>query len=149
MEQFELKKIKNLLDVNLMDLVTESKKEGFRFLERLINDYKNGTNNFSKSGEVLYGVFNKEGLLIAIGGINKDPFSTNKRTGRLRRFYVSKEYRRMGVGRSLVTRILKDASENYEIIVLYTDTEDANKFYTSVGFIKDNSVSKSTHSLNL
>ena len=72
MEQFELKKIKNLLDVNLMDLVTESKKEGFRFLERLINDYKNGTNNFSKSGEVLYGVFNKEGLLIAIGGINKD-----------------------------------------------------------------------------
>jgi len=149
MEQFELKKIKNLLDVNLMDLVTESKKEGFRFLERLINDYKNGTNNFSKSGEVLYGVFNKEGLLIAIGGINKDPFSTNKRTGRLRRFYVSKEYRRMGVGRSLVTRILKDASENYEIIVLYTDTEDANKFYTSLGFIKDNSVSKSTHSLNL
>ena len=149
MEQFELKKIKNLLDVNLTDLVTESKKEGFRFLERLINDYKIGTNNFSKSGEFLYGVFNKEGLLIAIGGINEDPFSTNEQIGRLRRFYVSKDYRRKGVGRSLVTRILKDASKHYEIIVLYTDTEHADMFYSSLGFIKDNSFSKSTHSLKL
>ncbi|MED4619596.1 GNAT family N-acetyltransferase [Priestia megaterium] len=149
MEQFELKQIKDLLDVNLTDLVTESKKEGFRFLERLINDYKNGTNNFSRSGEFLYGVFNKEGLLIAIGGINKDPFSTNKRIGRLRRFYVSKDYRRIGVGRSLVTRILKDTSEHYESIVLYTDTEHADKFYTWLGFIKDNNSLKSTHFLKL
>jgi N-acetylglutamate synthase-like GNAT family acetyltransferase len=149
MEQFELRQIKNLLDINCTELIMESKKEGFRFLKRLINDYKNGTNTFNKPGEFLYGVFNKKGLLIAIGGINKDPFSTNKQIGRLRRFYVSKDYRRKGVGRSLVTRILKDASEHYEIIVLYTDTEHANKFYTSLGFIKDNSVLKSTHYLNL
>lgn len=149
MKQFELKRVKDLLSIDLTNLIIESKKEGFLFLERLINDYKNGTNTFSKPGEFLYGVFNQEGSVIAIGGINKDPFSTNERIGRLRRFYVSKGYRRKGVGKSLVTRILKDASEHYEIIVLYTDTEDANKFYNSLGFIKDNSVSKSTHSLNL
>ncbi|MDP1442176.1 GNAT family N-acetyltransferase [Priestia megaterium] len=149
MKQFELKRVKDLLNIDLTNLIIESKKEGFLFLERLINDYKNGTNIFSKPGEFLYGVFNQEGSVIAIGGINKDPFSPNERIGRLRRFYVSRDYRRKGVGRSLVTRILKDASEHYEIIVLYTDTEHANKFYTSLGFIKDNSVSKSTHSLNL
>ena len=149
MKQFELKRVKDLLNLDLTSLLTESQKEGFLFLERLINDYKNRTNTFSKPGEFLYGVFNQEGLIIAIGGINKDPFSTNERIGRLRRFYVSKDYRRIGVGRSLVTRILKDSSEHYENIVLYTDTEHANKFYTSLGFIKDNSISKSTHSLNL
>ncbi|MBU8691024.1 GNAT family N-acetyltransferase [Priestia megaterium] len=149
MKQFELKRIKDLLNIDLTNLITESKKEGFLFLERLANDYKNGTNTFSRPGECLYGVFNQEDILIAIGGINKDPFSTNKQIGRLRRFYVSKDYRRKGIGRSLVTRILKDASEHYERIVLYTDTEHADMFYSSLGFIKDNSFSKSTHSLNL
>lgn len=149
MKQFELKRVKDLLNIDLTSLLTESQKEGFLFLERLINDYKNGTNTFSKSGEFLYGVFNQEGLIIAIGGINKDPFSTNERIGRLRRFYVSKDYRRIGVGRSLVTRILKDSSEHYEGIVLYTDTEHADKFYTSLGFIKDSNSLKSTHSLKL
>src|SRR4051812_9495841 len=119
MKQFELKRLKDLLNIDLTNLIIESKKEGFLFLERLINDYKNGTNTFSKPGEFLYGVFNQEGSVIAIGGINKDPFSTNKQIGRLRRFYVSKDYRRKGIGRSLVTRILKDASEHYERIVLY------------------------------
>ncbi|KQU24336.1 GNAT family acetyltransferase [Bacillus sp. Leaf75] len=149
MKQFELKRVKDLLNLDLTSLLTESQKEGFLFLERLINDYKNGTNTFSKPGEFLYGVFNQEGLIIAIGGINKDPFSTNERIGRLRRFYVSKDYRRIGVGRSLVTRILKDSSEHYENIVLYTDTEHADKFYTSLGFIKDSNSLKSTHSLKL
>lgn len=149
MEQFELKEIKNLLDVNLMDLVTESKKEGFRFLERLINDYKNGTNNFSRSGESLYGVFNKEGLLIAIAGINKDPFSNEGEIGRLRRFYVSKDYRRNGLGRRLVNKIINDARKHYKILVLYTDTKQADKFYTSMGFLNENRFSKSTHFLKL
>ncbi|MBE5101653.1 MULTISPECIES: GNAT family N-acetyltransferase [Priestia] len=149
MKQFELKRVKDLLNIDLANLIIESKKEGFLFLERLIKDYKSGTNTFSKPGEFLYGVFNQEGSVIAIGGINKDPFSTNERIGRLRRFYVSKGYRRKGVGKSLVTRILKDASEHYEHIVLYTDTEHADMFYSSLGFIKDNSFSKSTHSLNL
>ncbi|OZT10755.1 GNAT family N-acetyltransferase [Priestia aryabhattai] len=149
MQQFELRLVKDLLNIDLANLIIESKNEGFLFLERLINDYRNGTNTFNKPGEFLYGVFNQEGSVIAIGGINKDPFSTNERIGRLRRFYVSKYFRRKGVGRSLVTRILKDASQHYETIVLYTDTEQANKFYTSLGFIKDKRISKSTHSLNL
>jgi len=149
MKQFEVKQIKKLLDIDLTELISESRKEGFLFLERLINDYKSGINTFNKSGEFLYGVFSQEGLLIAIGGINQDPFSANERIGRLRRFYVSKGYRRKGIGRNLVTRIINDANEHYKIIVLYTDTKQADKFYTSLGFINDNRFLKSTHFLKL
>lgn len=48
MEKFEVRQINNLLDFDLTNLVKESKEDGFRFLERLVKDYKNGTNNFSK-----------------------------------------------------------------------------------------------------
>jgi hypothetical protein len=61
MVEFEVKQIIYLFCVDLTHLVKESKEEGFRFLERLVSDYKNGTNNFNKPGEFLYGMFNKEG----------------------------------------------------------------------------------------
>lgn len=60
MEEFKVKQLKSLVNIDLTHLVKESKNEGFRFLERLVNDYKNGTNNFNKPGESLYGLFNKK-----------------------------------------------------------------------------------------
>lgn len=71
MERFEIRQIKNPLDAGLAHLVEASKKEGFRFLQRLIDDYNKGTNRFNKPGEILYGVFKADGTLIAIGGLNK------------------------------------------------------------------------------
>jgi hypothetical protein len=64
---FFVKQVTNLIDFDLIRLVDESKKEGFRFLERLVDEYKNGTNTFKQPGEVLYGVFDKIGAPIAIG----------------------------------------------------------------------------------
>jgi GNAT superfamily N-acetyltransferase len=149
MEGLEVKQIKNLFQVDLSNLVNECKEEGFRFLERLVNDYKNGTNNFDKPGEVLYGIFDEEGVLIAIGGLNIDPFSNEQKIGRLRRFYVSKNYRRIGLGGILLKKIIFDAKNYYNILVLHTDTEQADKFYTSLGFTKENTYPNSTHCLNL
>ncbi|MGA5691643.1 GNAT family N-acetyltransferase [Cytobacillus pseudoceanisediminis] len=97
------------------------------FLERLVNDYENGTNNFNKPGESLYGLYNKEGVLIAIGGLNIDPFSNDEKVGRLRRFYVSKDYRRNGLGRLLLTQIINDAKHFYKVLVLHTDTDQGDK----------------------
>jgi len=56
------------LNFELDRLVKQSKEEGFRFVERLINDYKNGSNTFNHFGEGLFGVFNEERVLVAIGG---------------------------------------------------------------------------------
>lgn len=149
MEKFKVELIKNLFSVHSIHLVEESKNEGFRFLERLVNDYKDGTNNFNKPGELLYGVFNTEGLLVAIGGLNIDPFSNVEKIGRLRRFYVSKDYRRKGIGRFLLNQIIYDAKKHYKILVLHTDTEQADTFYTSFGFSKKNRFPNSTHCLEL
>ena len=149
MEEFKVKQLKSLFYIDLTHFVKESKEEGFRFLERLVNDYENGTNNFNKPGESLYGLFNKEGVLVAIGGLNIDPFSDDEKVGRLRRFYVIKAYRRNGLGRILLTQIIDDAKLFYKVLVLHTDTEQGDKFYTSLGFSKENIYPKSTHYLSL
>lgn len=140
-----VKHINNLLNFNLDSLVKQSKEDGFRFVERLINDYKIGSNTFNHFGEGLFGVFNEEGVIVAIGGLNKDPFSNEQYIGRLRRFYVDKEYRRNGVGSLLVKKIIEEAKRYYKILVLHTDTEQADKFYSSIGFTKGNLYPHSSH----
>ncbi|MFE6169578.1 GNAT family N-acetyltransferase [Viridibacillus arvi] len=145
MEKYEIKQINNLLNFDIDSLVKQSKADGFRFVERLVNNYKNGSNTFNHIGEGLFGVFNEEGVLVAIGGLNKDPFSNEQSIGRLRRFYVCKAYRRKGIGSLLVKRIIDEAKKYYKIIVLHTDTEQADKFYSSIGFSKKTLYPNSSH----
>ncbi|HAM81981.1 GNAT family N-acetyltransferase [Ornithinibacillus bavariensis] len=145
MRKYEVKRIHNLLNFDLDSLVKQSREEGFCFVERLVNDYKNGSNTFNDFGEGLFGVFNDDNVLVAIGGLNKDPFSYGQNIGRLRRFYVSKAYRRNGIGSLLVKEIINEAKRYYKILVLYTDTEQADKFYTLIGFSKENIYSNSSH----
>ncbi|WP_100407691.1 GNAT family N-acetyltransferase [Bacillus solitudinis] len=149
MREYEVRQINNLFNFNLNILVKQSKEEGFRFVERLVNDYKNGTNTFNNWGEAIFGVFNEKGEMVAIGGLNKDPYSNKQYIGRLRRFYVSKEYRRKGIGRLLLKRIIDEAKKYYKILVLHTDTKQADNFYTSFGFSKENLYQNTTHYVEL
>jgi GNAT superfamily N-acetyltransferase len=149
MGRFELKQIDNLLQIDMNHLVKESKEEGFRIVERLVEDYKSGSNAFNKLGEVLYGVFDKEGKVVAIGGINVNPYTGEGRVGRLRRVYVSKDYRRIGVGKLLLGKLVSCAKEHFEILVLNTNTEQADRFYTAFGFKKTNRILNSTHYIAL
>ncbi|MGG1721450.1 GNAT family N-acetyltransferase [Bacillus wiedmannii] len=129
-------------------LVQESKEEGFNFLIRLISEYENKINIFNKTGEYLYGIFQGE-KLIGIGGLNEDPYSENNKIGRVRRFYIAKEYRRKGLGRLLLVRIISDAKKHFNIVVLNTDTVQGDKFYTSSGFVKGIKFVGASHYLNL
>ncbi|WP_456272563.1 GNAT family N-acetyltransferase [Bacillus sp. AK031] len=144
MSKYVFEKIPNLLKTEISHLLKESQTAGFRFLERLVNDYREGFNTFNKQGEQMAGVFS-EGRLIAIGGLNRDPFSGEGNIGRLRRFYVAKEYRRTGIGRKLVEKILEGAGETFDVIVLNTDTDQADRFYRSLGFLKEVRYPNATH----
>jgi GNAT superfamily N-acetyltransferase len=144
---YELKPITNLLEIDLHRLVEQSKEDGFRFLERLMNDYKSGSNTFNREGEVLIGVFNEKGIPVAIGGLNRDPFSKDANIGRLRRFYVSKEVRRSGIGRLLVNTIMHEAKKHFEIVLLHTDTEQGDRFYRAVGFTRGDLYPGASHYL--
>ncbi|KFM99869.1 N-acetyltransferase [Bacillus clarus] len=148
MANIQIKLVENLLEFEIDHLITESKENGFNFLLRLINEYENGINTFHKIGECLYGIFQEDNL-IGIGGLNQDPYTKDKRIGRLRRFYISKDYWRKGLGKSLLERILHDAKMYFEIVVLYTDTEQGDQFYTSNGFVKGTMYAGASHYINL
>jgi len=101
-------------------------------------------NTFSKEGEALFAVFEKERIL-AMGGINHE----SARTGRLRRFYVCREERRKGIGRQLVQHVLAFASPNYSRVGLRCDTDAADRFYRAVGFRRTHSDPRVTHLIEL
>lgn len=126
------------------ELVRESESEGFRFLKRLREEWLSGANRFSNAGEAFFGVI-EEGRLLAVGGINRE----SEACGRLRRFYVKKEARRSGVGRSLARHIVAFASSHYTRVVLRTDTEAADRFYVSLGFARLSKSELATHLLEL
>ena len=126
----------------LTPMIDESVSQGFRFLTRLSTEWSSGENRFEKENEGFYGFWIEENLM-AVGGLNIDPFSEDPRIGRLRRFYVKESQRRKGIGRRLVSHILEKAQSNFDCITLNTDTSLAARFYESLGFVRT-SVSPST-----
>ncbi|SBS38059.1 acetyltransferase [Marinomonas spartinae] len=120
------------LPSDIETLITESQLEGFRFLARLQNDFVSGVNKFNKNGETLVTV-RVDGKLVAIGGINRQDDCA-----RLRRFYVSKCSRRLGVGRELLEFLEKHASQYFTKVTLFTDTLQANQFYEACGYLPVN-----------
>lgn len=147
--EYNVKKIHNLLHYDLTELKEQSKAEGFRFVERVEEEYKTGENQFSNRGEALFGVFSEEEELVALAGLNKDPYSNDSTIGRVRRFYVNQELRRTGIGRLLINRLIMEAKLYFHTLILYTDTRKADSFYQSVGFKKGFEYAKSTHYMNL
>ena len=125
-------------------LLAESEQDGFHFVRRAKEEWLSGANTFSKEGEALFAVFEKERLL-AIGGINHE----SARNGRLRRFYVRREARRRGIGRQLVQHVLAFASRNYSRVGLRCDTDAADRFYRAVGFSRTYSDPGVTHVIEL
>ncbi|MGH0432375.1 GNAT family N-acetyltransferase [Bacillus hominis] len=129
-------------------LVMESKEEGFNFLIKLINEYESQRNTFSKRGECLYGIF-REDKIIGIGGLNQDPNTKDIKISRLRRFYISKDYRRIRLGKLLLKHLLRHAEKYFHVVVLHTDTKQGDEFYCANGFVKGEDYKGSSHFIRL
>lgn len=145
----EIREIQDLKQVDVSKLVEESEAEGYRFLRRLVDQYEDGSNTFNKTGEVLYGVWDHQDHLVAIGGLNRDPYSTKEGIGRLRRFYISASARRQGIGTKLLQQILKDAQGHFHELVVRTDSSAADAFYRANGFSGDLGLPDATHGIVL
>jgi ribosomal protein S18 acetylase RimI-like enzyme len=139
--KWTIKIIDNLLNVDLEELLSESKGQGFRFVERLLTDYKDGRNCFNQKGEILCGVYDSDGRIIGIGGVNFE----KEEVCRLRRFYILSSARRLGVGRALVHYLTDYSSNQFKVMVLHTDTENASMFYESIGFHPQSPYESTTH----
>ena len=119
------------LPAALAAMEREAITEGFGMITRLREGWDSGANRFDDEGEILLGVFRADTLL-GIGGLNRDPYVSDPRVGRLRHLYVMKAERYSGIGRTLVERILADAASNFDSVRLWTDR--AGSFYDRLGF---------------
>ena len=68
-------------------LHTEAQREGYDFIDTLVDDWASGANRFDGPGETLCGHMD-QGLLVSVGGLNCDPFAGRPDMGRIRRVYV-------------------------------------------------------------
>ena len=102
-------------------------------MERLISDWDAGHNRFDQDGEVLLGAFDRNSL-IAIGGLNRDPYSSQLDIGRIRHVYVLAGWRARGVGKALVAALINASRDAFSEVRLRTDTDEAARFYDKCGF---------------
>lgn len=135
----------NPLDYDLLHLAENARNEGFGHVDRLISEWSTGENTFSGAGEYFLGILSGDEL-VAIGGLNRDPFAKGDRIGRLRRFYVMPAYRRKGIGRRLLAALLEQAGSSFSQVRLRTTTYEASQFYFSCGFQKSEEP-EATHQL--
>jgi len=118
-------------------LVDESKREGYEFVQRTIDDWNSGANKFSGAGEALWGLFSGTEL-IGIGGLSRDPYADDHKTGRVRHLYIREAYRRKGYATLLMNTIIDKGRRHFNVLRLFTDTPAAAEFYETLGFKKAN-----------
>jgi predicted GNAT family acetyltransferase len=114
-------------------LQVEALQEGVLFIERLWEEWQNGMNRFAAPGEKLYGCMD-QAVLVAIGGLNQDPFDCRRGVGRIRRVYVRPAWRNKGIGEALVHTLVENARTSFTTLHLRTENPTAARLYERVGF---------------
>ncbi|MGC2401483.1 MAG: GNAT family N-acetyltransferase [Acidobacteriaceae bacterium] len=114
-------------------LHAEACAEGYDFIETLVTEWATGENRFAAPGEALCGHFD-DGLLVAIGGLNCDPFAGRPDMGRIRRVYVRPAWRNNGIGRALVTALVERARAHFRCVRLRAENDGAARLYQRMGF---------------
>ena len=126
--------------------IAESAAQGLRFVRRLANEWVNGVNRFDRAGEALFAV--RDGSdIVAVGGLNIDPYAINPGTGRVRHLYVVAAHRRRGLGATLVTDIIAAARGHFHTLRLSTSNPDAARLYERLGFRPRSDLAKCTYAM--
>ena len=115
-------------------LLMEGQEEGYDFIQTLADDWASGENRFDGPGETLCGHLD-QGLVVAVGGLNCDPFAGRPDTGRIRRVFVRRAWRNKGVGRALVSALIDEARSHFRCVRLRAENEDAARLYERMGFV--------------
>jgi GNAT superfamily N-acetyltransferase len=114
-------------------LLAEAHEEGYEFIETLVEQWANAENRFDAPGEALLGHFHA-GLLVAVGGLNVDPFAARPDMGRIRRVYVRPAWRNSGIGKALVSALVDRARTHFRCVRLRAENADAARLYERMGF---------------
>jgi GNAT superfamily N-acetyltransferase len=117
----------------LDELRADARAEGYNFMDRLANEWQSGVNRFDAPGEMLCGHLGN-GLLVAAGGLNRDPFAGRAEVGRIRRVYVRPAWRGRGIGAALVSVLIEEARQNFACVRLRAENPVAARLYERLGF---------------
>ena len=124
--------------------IAESEAHGLGFVRRLADEWASGANRFDRPGEALFAVRDAADV-VAVGGLNVDPYTTDPGTGRVRHVYVLTAYRRRGLGAALVSAIIAAARGHFHTLRLSTSNPDAARLYERLGFRRRADLAKCTH----
>jgi GNAT superfamily N-acetyltransferase len=117
-------------------------------VDRLCEEWRQGVNRFQREGEAFY-LGRSEGHILGVGGVNLDPYCNSREIGRVRRLYVVAEYRRRGVGRTLVERAIQEARRSFRELRVRAGSADAAAFFVALGFEAIRDPADATHRLLL
>ncbi len=120
------------LPTDFSDLQADALQEGFRFIERLVDDWRENVCRFDKASERLL-IVRSTNRLAGVGGLTIDPY--DRATMRMRRFYVRPGHRRSGMGRLMVADLIRCASQSGALIKVNAATPKGPAFWESLGFI--------------
>jgi GNAT superfamily N-acetyltransferase len=148
MKNIEIIRLGKLPMDDLQPLVEESHDQGFEFLNRLVAEYASGINRFDKPGEALFGVYCDDNL-IAVGGLNQDPYLSESDIARVRHVYVLLAWRNQGIGKQLMQAIIGEAKGRFRLLTLRTFSAEADGFYRAIGFQTKPEIQAATHHLVL
>jgi ribosomal protein S18 acetylase RimI-like enzyme len=129
-------------------MIAESKSFGFRAIQRFADEWSSGANRFDRPGEALF-IAKQNHQVVGICGLNIDPYAQSSAVGRVRRLYVMRNYRRRGIGRTLVRQVIAEAYLSFDRLHVRTDDPIADQFYQSLNFIPHLGNEYYTHWLNL
>ena len=115
-------------------LQQEAGDEGYDFIETLVEEWESATNRFDGPGEILCGYVD-QGLVLAVGGLTRDPFAGRPDMGRIRRVYVRSAWRNRGIGRTLVAALVDHARTHFSCVRLRAENALAARLYESMGFV--------------
>ena len=118
-------------------LLSEARAEGFGMLDTLVKGVSDGSNRFDRDGELLLAAWDGSDL-VAVGGLNVDPYLSDPLIGRVRHLYVSSSHRNRGVGGALVGRIISEARGRFTKLRVRTRDSAAGAFYETLGFEPSN-----------
>jgi GNAT superfamily N-acetyltransferase len=143
-----IERLTDLPAAGFIVLLAESEQAGLGFLRRLADEWTGGVNRFDRPGEALFGArIGRE--LVAVGGLNVDPYAENSKVARVRHLYVLSAWRRHGIGARLVTEIVEVARGRFERLHLRTTNPEAARLYERIGFERRDDVPHSSHVLQL
>lgn len=128
----------------LTDLAIEAQANGYRMVQRLIDEWIAGENRFEKPGERAY-LAVLDGQIRGVCGLNIDPFANDNRIGRVRRLYVSTSARRRGIASAIMRQLVGDAQGRFAELRLRTLEADASAFYQAIGFSPVKEIENCTH----